>query len=1069
MKYFRALPSRINSKAILLAAALGAALSLPSLQAAENLLANGSFELGQDPGGSTQLDAGSTGLDGWIIDSGNLDYIGNRWVAADGGRCLDLSGSVAGTISQEIRGLSPGQRYRLSFQMAANPEAPPPTTDLLVSIGATADRFTVTVVGTVSDLRWQPFHSEFVATAESMDLRLSSLNPGWAGPALDALELSQVDTATLVYDLSRDYSLASNPNGVWSYGSKSALEGEFTPLSFARVGTPQSWEFQAGVWPAIYKNNSQGTIFGNGGQSVFPSGSVWLAAGENGSVRNFGVIRFTVPPGGSGSYLIESRARSGIVGPVSSDADFYVVQNGAEIFGVNCPASSVNWVGYSNALVLAEGDTIDLMTGRGADRSQPGSVLIVEGFITAISTNGSTTPPEIRSQPSNVAATVGQTVSFSVNVIGAIPLSYQWYHGEVPLAAGTNRTLSVANVGFGDAGAYQVVVTNSFGSVTSSVATLSVNYPAARVQVVSVDALAVGPVQVPVQLVANGNENAVAFSLNYDAARLSFVSAELGAGATGGTLLVNDSSLANGRVGLSVALPAGSTFAAGTQAVVAVTFTTGGVPSVQRLPVQFGDEPVVRQLSDATAETLAAVYTAGSISVSPTAVQAGAVETVTGGVASLPVSLRALGTENAVSFSLGYNKALLAFSGVQAGADLPPDASILVNTSQAAAGQVGISVALPAGATFPRGVRAILQANFDVATVLQPVTTQIRFGDSPTVRQVANVNAQSIPATYGTGSVSVVSVALEADIAPRSTGDQALTVIDWVQAGRFAAALDVVEPGEFQRVDCAPREGRGNGVISVADWVQAGRYSAGLDPVTGIGGPSEPVMALAGLGGGGGGGGNSDCVVRISNTNVLPGSTVNVPVQVAASGTENALGFSLVFDASKLRFVGATKLGAIGAATLNVNTNQASAGRVGVVFALPTGNVLTAGNQDVLLITLAAAPAVSGSTTVSFGDSPVVREAVSATARTVSSSFTPGEIVLGPPLVVGPPMSIVRSSESVVIFWSAAEAGYELQASDAPRGQTWSTVTASPIEIGGQKIVTLPRTGSQKYFRLRKP
>ncbi len=677
------------------------------------------------------------------------------------------------------------------------------------------------------------------------------------------------------------------------------------------------------------------------------------------------------------------------------------------------------------------------------------------------------TVPVIQSQPASVAAILGQDVSFSLDAVGGLPLTYQWYHGDGALAGETNRTLSLNNVGFADSGAYRAVITNSFGSVTSSIAALTVSYPPALVQVGSVDTLALGPVQVPVKLVANGNENAVAFSLNYDAVRLTFVSAELGAGASGGTLLVNDSGLTGGRVGLTVGLPAGGTFAAGTQTVATVTFAAAGVPSVQRLPIQFGDDPVLRQLSDASAGSLAAVFAAGSISVSPTAVQAGTVETVTGGVASLPVNLRALGTENAVSFTLGFDSALLALAGVQAGADLPPDASILVNSSQAGSGRVGVSVALPAGAAFPRGAREILRANFDVATVLQPVTTPVRFLDSPTLRQVATASAQSIPASYGTGSVSVVSVALEADIAPRSTGDQALTVIDWVQAGRFAAALDVVGPGEFQRVDCAPRESRGNGVISVADWVQAGRYSTGLDPITGIGGPSEPSVAPSGAGGAGGG--NSDCIVRVPPTNVLPGNTVNIPVQVLASGTENALGFSLVYDSAKLRLVGVTKLTPIGSATLNVNTNQASAGRVGIAFALPTGSRIPAGSHDILLVAMTAAPAVSGTTTVMFGDAPVMREAVSASAGVVSSSFAAGEIVLGPPLAVGPAVSITRSSDSVVIFWSASEAGYELQASEAPTGRPWSNVAVVPIEIAGQKIVTLPRTGSQVYFRLRKP
>jgi hypothetical protein len=50
------------------------------------------------------------------------------------------------------------------------------------------------------------------------------------------------------------------------------------------------------------------------------------------------------------------------------------------------------------------------------------------------------------------------------------------------LASQTNATLTLTNVGTNDAGIYFVVVTNAYGSVTSSPATLTVNVPAAITQ-----------------------------------------------------------------------------------------------------------------------------------------------------------------------------------------------------------------------------------------------------------------------------------------------------------------------------------------------------------------------------------------------------------------------------------------------------------------------------------------------------------------------------------------------------------------------------------------------------------
>lgn len=244
------------------------------------------------------------------------------------------------------------------------------------------------------------------------------------------------------YNLARDFSRASNPNGVWSYGAKSNIAGVFTPLSYARAGIPESWEFLAGVWPAIYRNNSSNNVISDGGQGVFPPNSIWLAAGENGTPRNFGVIRFTVPPGAGGDYRIETRSRSGLVGPISSDADFRVARNGVELFGVNRPASSSTWVGYSNALALAAGDTIDLLVGRGNDGSQPGSILVVEGWITALTTN---TPPPPPPPPAGVYDLAGGFSSTS-NPNGP------WAYGWKGTLAGMFTALTVPHVSTADGG-----------------------------------------------------------------------------------------------------------------------------------------------------------------------------------------------------------------------------------------------------------------------------------------------------------------------------------------------------------------------------------------------------------------------------------------------------------------------------------------------------------------------------------------------------------------------------------------------------------------------------------------
>jgi hypothetical protein len=83
--------------------------------------------------------------------------------------------------------------------------------------------------------------------------------------------------------------------------------------------------------------------------------------------------------------------------------------------------------------------------------------------------------PFIDGQPASMTASVTSNLSLSVTAGGPGPLSYQWRKDGVDLTGATEMTLGFVNVQTNQAGNYTVVVTNTFGSVTSSVATLTVN------------------------------------------------------------------------------------------------------------------------------------------------------------------------------------------------------------------------------------------------------------------------------------------------------------------------------------------------------------------------------------------------------------------------------------------------------------------------------------------------------------------------------------------------------------------------------------------------------------------
>jgi hypothetical protein len=89
-------------------------------------------------------------------------------------------------------------------------------------------------------------------------------------------------------------------------------------------------------------------------------------------------------------------------------------------------------------------------------------------------------PPTITQQPANQTIAVGGSASFAVDSSGTSPLNYQWQKNQINLFNGghysgcTMATLTITNADSSDTAAYRCVVTNGYGSETSSPTTLTV-------------------------------------------------------------------------------------------------------------------------------------------------------------------------------------------------------------------------------------------------------------------------------------------------------------------------------------------------------------------------------------------------------------------------------------------------------------------------------------------------------------------------------------------------------------------------------------------------------------------
>ena len=178
---------------VVLAAGLALASSAP---AAGAQVVNGSFESPGTTLGCPSFFGGVVGttITGWTVGSGNVDYICSLWTADDGVMSLDMNGSAAASIYQDVA-LTPGASYRLSFAMGENFFAGPNPKTMDVTIGSlpTWSFSFDNPAATAADMGWATNTVDFVANAATMRLTFASTTAEccW-GPALDDVSIALI-------------------------------------------------------------------------------------------------------------------------------------------------------------------------------------------------------------------------------------------------------------------------------------------------------------------------------------------------------------------------------------------------------------------------------------------------------------------------------------------------------------------------------------------------------------------------------------------------------------------------------------------------------------------------------------------------------------------------------------------------------------------------------------------------------------------------------------------------------------------------------------------------------------
>jgi sugar lactone lactonase YvrE len=304
-------------------------------------------------------------------------------------------------------------------------------------------------------------------------------------------------------------------------------------------------------------------------RQLTPSGTNWVVTtiagwpGESGSQDGSGIAaRFCYPAGmtvSGGNLFVADSAnntiRSGSMITDQPPAISAQPQSQSVLFG-NPVTFSVSasgqatlyyqWFFNGTQLPGATGSTYSLANAQTANGGTY-SVLISSGLGNILSSNAILTvyaPPSITSQPVSQSCLQGATVTFSVTASSG-PLTYQWLENGHPIyntvnVGGANSaTLTLTNVTTASSAAYSVIVSGTYGTVSSSPATLTVYYvpPADSPQPAAWWQLNEGAGTVAYDYSGNGHNGSINPGVSWTGAGHSGVGAYFD-GTTGGDIVI---------------------------------------------------------------------------------------------------------------------------------------------------------------------------------------------------------------------------------------------------------------------------------------------------------------------------------------------------------------------------------------------------------------------------------------------------------------------------------------------------------------------------------------------------
>ena len=227
---------------------------------------------------------------------------------------------------------------------------------------------------------------------------------------------------------------------------------------------------------------------------AFPSNNNTATASA--LVLNGFVYGATVTSGGAGYAGIPNVQFTG--GGGSGAAATAVVSNGI-VVSLNVTNPGVGYASApliqidSPAAVTLNGSTNRALNIVGVSTNDAGVYFVVVanayGSVTSTQAVLAVVPviagaaPTITNQPVSQNALVGHSAMFIVSATGTPTLGYQWKKNGFNLPTATLANYSIPSTSTNDTGLYLVIVTNGYGSVTSSIASLMVGLPPQKLNI----------------------------------------------------------------------------------------------------------------------------------------------------------------------------------------------------------------------------------------------------------------------------------------------------------------------------------------------------------------------------------------------------------------------------------------------------------------------------------------------------------------------------------------------------------------------------------------------------------